>query len=140
MGSEMCIRDRIEVSHDGYARAYGFTHSRLLIVRSDGMELRGEDTLLPHDRFKVRNEVSAHLRFHLGPDIELLLADDGRSVVMRMDDGSNWSFVVTAGKIAVEESIWVDEHGRPNPTRQLVIEMQAPKGGMSIGWQLKFIG
>jgi uncharacterized heparinase superfamily protein len=131
---------RIEVSHDGYARAYGFTHSRLLIVRSDGMELRGEDTLLPHDRFKVRNEVSAHLRFHLGPDIELLLADDGRSVVMRIDDGSNWSFVVTAGKIAVEDSIWVDEQGYPNPTRQLVVAATAPKGGISIGWQLKFIG
>ena len=104
------------------------------------MELRGEDTLLPHDRFKVRNEVSAHLRFHLGPDIELLLADDGRSIVMRMDDGSNWSFVVAAGKIAVEDSIWVDEQGYPNPTRQLVVAATAPKGGISIGWQLKFIG
>ena len=131
---------RIEASHDGYARAYGLIHSRLLILRSDGMELRGEDTLLPHDRYKAKEEVLAHLRFHLGPDIELLLADDTRSVVMRMDDGSNWSFVVAAGSIAVEDSIWVDEHGRPNPTRQLVVQMKAPKGGLSIGWQLKFIG
>ena len=131
---------RIAASHDGYARAYGFIHSRLLIVRSDGMELRGEDTLLPHEKYKVRDEVSAHLRFHMGPDIELLLAQDARSVVMRMADGSNWSFAITAGKIAVDDSIWVDEHGRPNPTRQLIIEMQTPKGGMSIGWQLKFIG
>ena len=84
--------------------------------------------------------MSAHLRFHLGPDIELLLAEDARSVIMRLNDGSNWSFAVTAGKIAVDDSIWVDEHGRPNPTRQLIIEMQTPKGGMSIGWQLKFIG
>lgn len=131
---------RIETSHDGYARAYGLVHSRLLIVRSDGMELRGEDTLLPHAKFKVRNEVSAHLRFHLGPDIELLLAEDARSIIMRMNDGSNWSFALTAGRIAVDESIWVDEDGRPNPTRQLIVEMQTPKGGMSIGWQLKFIG
>ncbi len=131
---------RIEASHDGYARAYGFTHSRLLIVRSDGMELRGEDTLLPHPKYKAREDVPAHLRFHLGPDIELLLAEDARSVIMRTDDGSNWSFAVTAGKIAVDDSIWVDEQGRPNPTRQLIIEMQAPKGGISIGWQLKFIG
>lgn len=131
---------RIETSHDGYARAYGFIHSRLLILRADGMELRGEDTLLPHDRYKVKDEALAHLRFHLGPDIELLLAEDGRSVVMRMDDGSTWSFAVTAGSIIVEDSIWVDEKGRPNPTRQLVIEMRAPKGGLSIGWQLRFIG
>lgn len=131
---------RIEASHDGYARAYGFTHSRLLIVRSDGMELRGEDTLLPHDRYKARDETSAHLRFHLGPDIELLLSDDARNVVMRMEDGSNWSFAITGGTIAVEDSIWVDEQGRPNPTRQLVIAMHIPKGGLSLGWLLKFIG
>jgi hypothetical protein len=47
---------------------------------------------------------------------------------------------VTAGTIAVDDSIWVDDSGRPNPTRQLIVEMEAPKGGASIGWQLKFQG
>lgn len=131
---------RIEASHDGYARAYGFTHSRLLILRSDGMELRGEDTLLPHEKYKAKEEVPVHLRFHLGPDIELLLAEDAKSVLMRLDDGSSWSFATAAGTIAVDDSLWVDEHGYPNPTRQMIIEMQAPKGGLSIGWLLKFIG
>lgn len=131
---------RIEASHDGYARAYGFTHSRLLILRSDGLELRGEDTLLPHEKYRAREEVPVHLRFHLGPDIELLLSEDAKNILMRLDDGSSWSFSTSAGTIAVEDSLWVDEHGRPNPTRQLTIEMQAPKGGLSIGWLLKFIG
>jgi uncharacterized heparinase superfamily protein len=131
---------RIESSHDGYARAYGFTHSRLLILRSDGMELRGEDTLLPHDKFKVREEVEAHLRFHLGPDIELLVAEDRRSASLRMEDGSNWFFVVALGTIEVEDSLWVDEQGRPHPTRQLVVGVTAPKGGLTIGWTLRFQG
>ncbi|MGL5836981.1 MAG: heparinase II/III family protein [Sphingorhabdus sp.] len=131
---------RIEANHDGYARVYGFLHNRVLIQRSDGMELRGEDTLLPHEKYKSREEVSAHLRFHLGPDIELLLAEDKRSVVMRMEDGSSWSFVTTMGAIEVDDSIWVDENGRPHPTRQLVIGVTAPKGGMTIGWALRFVG
>jgi uncharacterized heparinase superfamily protein len=131
---------RIEASHDGYARAYGFTHSRVLILRADGMDLRGEDTLLPHAKNKIRDDVPVHLRFHLGPDIELLLADDAKSIIMRLIDGSSWSFAVTAGKISVDDSIWVDDNGRPNPTRQLIVEMDASKGGVSIGWQLKFLG
>jgi uncharacterized heparinase superfamily protein len=131
---------RIEANHDGYARSYGFIHNRVLILRSDGMELRGEDTLLPHAKFKGREEVPLHLRFHLGPDIELLLADDKRSVVMRLDDGSSWTFMTALGTIEVDDSIWVDENGRPNPTRQLVIGVNAPKGGMTIGWVLKFLG
>ncbi len=131
---------RIEANHDGYARVYGFIHNRVLILRSDGMELRGEDTLLPHEKHKGREEVSAHLRFHLGPDIEMLLAEDRRSVVMRLEDGSSWTFVTTLGTIEVDDSIWVDENGRPNPTRQLVIGVTAPKGGVTIGWALKFLG
>ncbi len=131
---------RIEANHDGYARVYGFVHNRVRIQRSDGMELRGEDSLLPHAKYKSREEVDAHLRFHLGPDIELLLADDRRSVVMRLIDGSSWSFITTLGTIEVDDSIWVDELGRPHPTRQLVIGVTAPKGGMTIGWALRFIG
>jgi uncharacterized heparinase superfamily protein len=131
---------RIESSHDGYARAYGFVHSRLLILRSDGLELRGEDTLLPHAKYKVQDDVPAHLRFHLGPDIELVLSEDGKSVLMRLDDGSSWRFAVTSGAITVEDSLWVDGDGNPNPTRQLVVEARAAKGGLSIGWLLKFIG
>ncbi|MBK9004841.1 MAG: heparinase II/III family protein [Sphingomonadales bacterium] len=131
---------RIEANHDGYARSYGFIHNRVLILRSDGMELRGEDTLLPHAKYKGREEVGAHLRFHLGPDIELLLADDRRSVVMRMEDGSSWTFMTALGTIEVDESLWVDENGRPNPTRQLVIGVKAPRGGVTIGWALKFLG
>lgn len=131
---------RIETSHDGYARAYGFVHSRLLILRSDGLELRGEDTLLPHATYKVRDDVPAHLRFHLGPDIELVLSDDRKSVLMRLDDGSSWRFAATSGTIGIEDSLWVDGNGRPNPTRQLVIEARTAKGGLSLGWLLKFIG
>lgn len=131
---------RIEVNHDGYARAYGFIHNRVLVLRSDGMELRGEDTLLPHAKYKGREEVAAHLRFHLGPDIELLLAEDKRSVMMRMEDGSNWTFLTALGTIEVDESLWVDENGRPHPTRQLVIGVNASKGGITIGWALKFLG
>jgi uncharacterized heparinase superfamily protein len=131
---------RIESSHDGYARAYGFVHSRLLILRADGMELRGEDTLLPHEKYKSREEVPVHVRFHLGPDIELLLADDAKSIIMRLIDGSSWSFSVNAGQIAVDDSVWVDDNGRPNPTRQLIAQMDAAKGGISLGWQIRFLG
>ncbi len=131
---------RIEANHDGYARAYGFVHNRVLVLRSDGMELRGEDTLLPHGKYKGREEIAAHLRFHLGPDIELLLAEDKRSAMMRMEDGSSWTFLTALGTIEVDESLWVDENGRPHPTRQLVIGVNAPKGGITIGWALKFLG
>ncbi len=131
---------RIEGSHDGYARAYGHVHKRILILRNDGMELRGEDTLLPEPKAKQREQVDLHVRFHLGPDIETALSEGGRNAVLRLPDGTSWTFTATGGELAVEDSIWVDENGRPHPSQQLVIAAEAPKGGITIGWLLRFLG
>ena len=129
---------RIEASHDGYARAYGYIHSRRLILRSDGMELRGEDTLLPQGKPKDGKPV--HVRFHLGPQIEITPTDNKQTALLRMAGGSNWAFAATGGTLTVDDSLWVDEEGRPHPTRQLVIAADAGKGGLTIGWQLRFLG
>lgn len=129
---------RIEARHDGYARAYGYIHSRLLILRSDGMELRGEDTLLPQGKPKEGTPV--HVRFHLGPDIEIVPTDNVQTALLRMADGSNWAFAAADGALSVDDSLWVDEEGRPYPTRQLVIATDTGKGGLTIGWQLRHLG
>jgi uncharacterized heparinase superfamily protein len=131
---------RIEGSHDGYVRAYGHVHKRILILRNDGLELRGEDTLLPEPKAKQREQVDLHIRFHLGPDIETALSEDGRNAVLRLPDGTSWTFTTTGGTLGVEDSIWVDENGRPHPSQQLVIAALAPKGGITIGWLLRFLG
>jgi uncharacterized heparinase superfamily protein len=129
---------RIEASHDGYVRAYGFIHSRLLVLRSDGMELRGEDTLLPQGKPKEGTPV--HVRFHLGPHIEIVPTDNVQTALLRMADGSNWAFAAAGGSLSVDDSLWVDEQGRPHPTRQLVIAADTGKGGVTIGWQLRHLG
>jgi uncharacterized heparinase superfamily protein len=129
---------RIEANHDGYVRSFGYGHSRLLILRSDGMELRGEDTLIP--RGKPKDEMPVHVRFHLGPDIEIAPTDNLQTSVLRMADGSNWAFAAAGGVLSVDDSLWVDEEGRPHPTRQLVITAETGKGGLTIGWQLRHLG
>jgi uncharacterized heparinase superfamily protein len=131
---------RIDASHDGYAAMFGFTHSRLLILRSDGLELRGEDTLLPHGKAKPRDNVPCHIRFHLGPDIEIAAGENQQALVLRVADGGSWLFFATSGEIQVDESLWVDEKGRPHPSRQLIIASKTDKGGLSVGWQFKYLG
>lgn len=131
---------RIEASHDGYGRAFGMVHSRTLILRSDGLELRGEDTLLPHSHFKVKSDVQVAIRFHLGGNIELAEGDNKQAIVLRLGNGSSWLFVAGGGQVQVDDSIWVDGNGRPHPSQQLVIVSDAGKGGISIGWQLRFLG
>jgi uncharacterized heparinase superfamily protein len=131
---------RIDANHDGYANTFGFSHSRLIILRSDGLELRGEDTLLPHGKVKPRDKVPCQIRFHLGPDIEIAAGENQQALVLRLADGTSWLFFATSGEIQVDDSLWVDENGRPHPSRQLIIASHTDKGGLSIGWQFKFLG
>ena len=138
---------RLEMSHDGYAQRFGLTHRRILLIRSDGSEIRGEDMLLPTEmkgRSKSRGgrqgDMDYAIRFHLGLGVEAHLTSDGQGALMRLDDGSVWQLRCAAGPVEIDESIWIDGRGRPHPTQQVVIQGQVTRGGGSFGWIIKKMG
>ncbi|MCT2398579.1 heparinase II/III family protein [Novosphingobium sp. HK4-1] len=128
---------RLEASHNGYAARYGLTHRRILILRDDGTELRGEDMLLPSTRKGKRGKVGFAIRFHLGTDVDVALTADGQGAGLALPDGSYWQFRSGAGEVTLEDSLWVDGQGRPQATQQLVIQGLVSRGGGNFGWLLK---
>jgi len=128
---------RIEASHNGYVGRYGLVHRRILILRDDGSELRGEDLLVPAGRKGKRGTIGVALRFHLGPHIELAASSDGKGMTLALSDGSLWQFRSGRDAITIEESLWADGQGRPIGTRQLVIAAKVPRSGESFSWLLK---
>lgn len=131
---------RIEASHDGYAARFGLVHRRILILRDDGQELRGEDVLVPSGRKGKRGKVSYAIRFHLGRHVEATLGEGGRGASLLLPDGSLWQFMTGAESLEIDESLWVDGNGRPHPVQQLVIEGLASRGGGNFAWLLKRMG
>jgi uncharacterized heparinase superfamily protein len=140
-GGEGGGTSRLEMSHDGYVRNYGFRHRRLLILGAYGRELRGEDMLVPHGRRK-RSGAPPHfaVRFHLGIEVEPSLTADGMGVLLRIKDGALWQLRASGAVLSIEDSLWVDGQGRPNPTYQVVLSGDVPPGGASVGWLLRHIG
>jgi uncharacterized heparinase superfamily protein len=138
------LATRIEASHDGYASRYGLVHRRILLMRDDGSELRGEDLLVPAKGRTKRGKVAFAIRFHLGPGVEAGLGEDKRGAGLALPDGSYWQFRAGAdaegGEIAVEESLWVDGSGRPQPVQQLVISGLVSRGGGNFSWLFKKMG
>ena len=128
---------RIEASHDGYARRYGFLHRRQLVLSGDGRELRGEDMLLPAGKRRKGASANFAVRFHLGPKIQVSPTADGQAALLRLADGILWQFRCRGGTVAVEESLWVDPDGRPQSTYQLVVSGESPAGGANVSWALK---
>lgn len=131
---------RIEASHDGYAQRFGLVHRRILILRDDGSELRGEDLLVPSGRGGKRGKVPYAIRFHLGPQVSVTLADNGKGAALALPDGSHWQFITGADSLTAEESLWVDGDGRPHAIEQLVVQGLVSRGGGNFGWLLKKMG
>lgn len=131
---------RLEASHDGYAARYGLIHRRILILRDDGTELRGEDLLVPTGRKGKRGKVGFAVRFHLGAGIEVGLSEDKQGVGLVLPDGSYWQFRSGGAEIRIEESIWTDGQGRPQPVQQIVLQGLVSRGGGNFAWLLKKMG
>lgn len=128
---------RLEASHNGYAARYGLTHRRILILRDDGTELRGEDMLVPASSKGKNGKVGFAIRFHLGAGIQVGLSDDGQGAGLALPDGSYWQFRAGGGQVSVEESIWADGTGRPQLIAQLVVQGLVSRGGGNFAWLLK---
>ncbi len=128
---------RIEASHDGYARRFGFIHRRQLVLSSDGRDLRGDDMLLPAGRRAKRATTPFAVRFHLGLGVEASPTTDGMAALLRVPGGALWQFRCRGGALAIDDSLWIDGTGAPHATRQLVISGEAPPGGASVSWVLK---
>ena len=132
---------RLEASHDGYVRRWGFAHRRQLVLTGDGRELRGEDALLPQGR-KRKTGAGFALRFHLGPGVQASPTADGQAALLRLPGqgsggGALWQFRCRGGALAIEASLWIDGTGRPVPTQQLMMTGDAAAGGVSVSWAFK---
>jgi len=125
---------RIEASHDGYVRRFGFLHRRQLALSADGRDLRGEDMLLPADRRRKKGMTPFAIRFHLSPDIEIAPTADGMAAFLRTPSGAVWQFRARGGSLAIEDSVWIDGRGRPVSSEQLVVTSESAPGGANVGW------
>lgn len=141
IGEKNAGATRLEASHNGYASRFGLIHRRILILRDDGTELRGEDLLVPASGKGKAGKVGFAIRFHLGAGIEAGLSEDGQGAGLALADGSYWQFRTSSeGQVTIEESLWADGHGRPHPVQQLVIQGLVSRGGGSFSWLLKKMG
>ena len=138
---------RIESSHDGYGARFGLAHRRILMLRDDGTELRGEDLLVPVGRRGRRGKVAFAIRFHLAPGVETHVSDDGKGVALALADGSHWQFRSGSGHsgegdgvtVTLDDSLWADGQGRAQRAKQIVIAGLVSRGGGSFAWLFKKI-
>jgi uncharacterized heparinase superfamily protein len=130
----------LEASHDGYVRRFGLTHQRQITLSADGRELRGQDVLAAPGRKRKGEPVPFAVRFHLAPAVEAATTADGQGALLRIRGATVWQFRCRGGRLAIEESLWIDADGAPQATTQLVVTGDTPADGATIGWVFRRAG
>jgi uncharacterized heparinase superfamily protein len=130
----------VEATHDGYCRRFGLAHQRRLTLSVDGTSLEGEDVLVAGARKRRSDPVPFTARFHLAPAVEVTSTADGQGALLRIKSGNVWQFRCRGGRLAIEESLWLDGSARQHPTTQLVITGESPADGTTISWHFKRAG
>ena len=149
----------LEARHDGYRRRFGVDHLRRLWLSPDGLDLRGEDQLVPSGgtlaRLSRHGPHSVAVRFHLGAEATATLTEDGRGALIKLADrrsaagrlqpGPAWAFRASfnhaPGIVRIEPSLWIDPSGDMMQTQHLLLVAEVPPGASAgIGWSFRRTG
>lgn len=122
----------LEASHDGYRAVCGALHRRRLYMAESGEDIRGEDAV------EAREPQPYAVRFHLHPDVQALVQDEGDSVLLRLPSGTTWRFRAEGAAMMMEESVYLGGSA-PRPTMQIVLTGMA-EGLQQVKWALSKVG
>ncbi|MEA3064501.1 MAG: hypothetical protein QOJ27_947 [Sphingomonadales bacterium] len=130
----------VEAGHDGYVRRFGLVHQRQLVLAADGRELRGQDLLIQQGRRRRAEAIPYAVRFHLHPDVEAATTADGQGALLRVRGRTVWQFRCRGGRLAIEDSLWIDGEAGLRETAQLVVAGDSPGEGTAIAWIFRRAG
>ena len=122
----------LEASHDGYAKPFGAIHRRRLYMAESGEDIRGEDVV------EAAAPLPYVVRFHLHPDVEASLQQDGEAALLRLPAGSSWRLRADGARLTVEESIYL---GAAESRRsEQVVLTSLPDGPQTVKWAITKVG
>ncbi len=120
----------VAASHDGYKKNLGLTHARQLFLAADGEDLRGED------RLTGRAGQGFAIRFHLHPNVQASLTQDGNAVLLRLPSGIGWRLRTEGAVLSIAESIYLGT-GSVKKTRQVVLDGHVGSSGALVKWAIR---
>ena len=99
-------------------------------MSADGTELSGEDLLIGTGgkRFTVR--------FHLHPNVQATMIQNGNAVLLKPRRGRGWKMVSPDREVLLEESIYIENATRHRRTQQIVIPGEILGRGAAVKWRM----
>lgn len=121
----------LDTSHDGYEEGFGLIHRRKLYLSADGHDFMGEEHLVgPGGN-------SYALRFHLHPQVNVSVTQNGQAAFIKMPKGSGWRLRVDGADLALAESVHIGLGGQVRRSQQIVVIGTIDTDQTQIRWLLQ---
>ena len=126
-------------AHNGYAPAFGLIHEREITLSDEGNTITGVDRLLPANaRGRKTVEAKVAVRFHLHPDIHVLVNGAGQLMLMADSDDS-WTFSTPSVTPKLIETFFFAKVSGPQKSKAITLEFSSAEQA-EVKWTLSRTG
>ncbi len=126
-------------AHNGYGPQFGFIHEREITLSSDGSIITGVDRLLPSSsRGRKGRDAKVAVRFHLHPDIHVLVNGAGQLMLMADSDDS-WAFASEGVTPKLIETFFFAKVSGPQKSKAITLEFSSAERA-EVKWTLSRTG
>jgi uncharacterized heparinase superfamily protein len=101
-------------------------------LAESGEDIRGEDVV------EAPTPQPFTLRFHLHPEVNANLQQDGEAVLLRLRSGGGWRLRADGARMSLEESVYLGGQ-EPRRTEQVVLTGYAD-GPQQVKWAISKVG
>ena len=123
-------------SHDGYNKRYGIIHERKMEFFPENNKFIGSDKLLKKKNFKASN---FEIRFHLEPNVKIMKTQDGKSILISIDNNEGWKFTCQDYTIDIETGLYFGKKNSFTENQNLFITGMTQNEDQIIKWEFEKI-
>ena len=123
-------------SHDGYNKRYGVINERKIEFFPENNKFIGSDKLLKKKNFKVSN---FEIRFHLEPNVKIMKTQDGKSILISIENNEGWKFTCQDYTIDIETGLYFGKKNSFTENQNLFITGMTQNEDQIIKWEFEKI-
>ena len=125
---------KINVSHDGYQKKYDIIHERSIEFFPEQEIFVGYDMI----QKKVNRNYKFDIRFHVEPDVKLMKTQDGKSILIELDD-EGWKFTCDNYDINIDNGLYFGNKNSYADNQNIFVSGISNNETENIKWKIKKI-
>ena len=123
---------KINASHDGYLKQFGFIHEREIEFYPEQVKFIGHDKLISKNGIK---NIKFEIRFHIEPNIKIMKTQNNKSILIDLH-GEGWKFNSANNSMNIDNGLYFGRKDSFVDNQNIVISGMTNDKNQTIKWEI----